>query len=72
MNETYTKYKEVRIPDEMLSKINPEEMGQEPQTMGQAGVMDWLTEQSKEGWEVVWEAFLFPHFVFRRTCLTEK
>lgn len=74
----YMEYKEVKIPQEMLDTIQGalakmQESGEgEPPTMGDVGVMKWLTRLSKdEGWRVVWQAFNYPFFVLEREVVEE-
>ena len=60
-------FKEVRIPEDILTKLsNGAEKGQ-PVTFGEAGLFDWLTKISAmEGYRPVWQAFNFPFVVFER------
>ena len=63
----YFEYKEVKIPEEILKKIEDSANNNTVMTLGQAGVFDWLTLLSKtEGWRVVWQGFTFPYIVLER------
>ena len=60
-------YKEVQIPKEILDKLEEAATKQEHVTLGDAGVLTWLTETCKDnGWRVVWSTFNFPYVVLER------
>lgn len=60
-------FREMKIPDEILSKMEKAaEMGQ-PLRFGEAGVFDWLTTLSaNENWYPVWPMSVWPYVVFER------
>jgi len=63
----HVEYKEVRIPEEILAKLEKGAEAGQPVTLGDAGVFDWLNKQAKdEGWRVVWQVFHFPFVVLER------
>lgn len=63
----YMEYREVRMPDEILAKLEKGAEAGKPITLGDAGVFEWLTNMSKsEGWRAVWQAFNFPFIVLER------
>jgi len=60
-------FKEMRLPEDVLAKIEAGVSKGEPITLGEAGVFDWLTKLSAaEGWRPVWQAFNFPFVVLER------
>jgi hypothetical protein len=63
-------YKEVRAPKEVLDRwaaLKAASTEDKPVTLGDAGVLTWLTELSKEGgWRVVWNFFFFPIVLLER------
>ncbi len=60
-------FKEVRLPDDILGKLEKGVEAGKPVTLGEAGVFDWLTKLSAaEGWRPVWQAFNFPFVVLER------
>lgn len=60
-------FKEVRIPDDILAKIEESMKSGTPLTLGQAGVFDWLTKlNGAEGWRPVWQVFNFPFVLLER------
>jgi len=68
---THTEYEEVKAPEGLLQKLEDSRDANSQQltiTFGQAGLAEWLTERSKEGWDVVWEYGVgqFPYFLFTR------
>lgn len=64
---SYMEYKEFRIPEEITSKIEKGAEKGTPITLGDAGLLDWLTLMSKnEGWRPVWQTFVFPYVVMER------
>lgn len=73
MTNTHMEYAEFKLPDDILAKIqNSVEEAQNdpaktPITLGEAGVMDWLTNMSRtNGWRAVWNGFNFPYIVMER------
>ncbi len=69
--KSYMEYKEFQIPEEIMTKLETSaeaaQTGAKPLTLGEAGVLEWLTGLSKEeGWEVVWSTFNFPYLVAQR------
>ncbi len=67
----YTEYEEAKAPEELLQKLQDsiDPVTSRPSmTFGQAGLAEWLTKRSKEGWDVVWEYGVgqFPYFLFTR------
>jgi hypothetical protein len=60
-------FKEIRLPEDILAKIEAGVSEGKPITLGDAGVFDWLTKLSAtEGWRPVWQAFNFPFVVLER------
>jgi len=60
-------FKEIRVPDDILAKIEAGVQAGTPITLGEAGIFDWLTKLSAmEGWRPVWQAFNFPLVVVER------
>lgn len=60
-------FKEVRLPDDILTKLEKGVEAGKPVTLGEAGVFEWLTKLSAiEGWRPVWQAFNFPFIVLER------
>lgn len=60
-------FKEVRLPDDILAKLEKGVEAGKPVTLGEAGVFEWLTKLSAlEGWRPVWQAFNFPFVVLER------
>lgn len=60
-------FKEERIPEEILAKLEKGVEAGQPVTLGAAGVFEWLTNLSKtEGWRPVWQVFNFPFIVLER------
>jgi hypothetical protein len=63
----YMEYKEFRIPDEIISKLEAGATNSQPMTLGDAGVFNWLSDLSKsQGWRVVWQALNFPFVILER------
>jgi len=63
----YKEYKEVRLPEEIMQKLEKGAEAGKPVTLGEAGTFEWLNQMSaKEGWQMVWSAFNFPFFVLER------
>ncbi len=63
----YFEFKEVKIPEEIMQKLEKGAEAGQPVTLGAAGVFDWLTQLSKdEGWRPVWNGFNFPFLVLER------
>jgi len=63
----YSEFKEVKIPAEIMEKLEKGVEAGEPVTLGVAGLFDWLTKMSKEEvWRPVWNAFNFPFIVLER------
>ncbi len=71
----YMEYKEVQVPKEImdnLEKLSQEATPENPATLGEAGVFDWLNEQARNNrWRVVWQGFNFPFVVFEREVVEE-
>ena len=60
-------FKEVKLPNSVLDKLEKSAEAGNPITLGQAGMCEWLTElSSTEGWCPVWQAFRFPYVMFER------
>lgn len=60
---TYFEYKEVKIPQKYLDKL---ESG-ETETLTDAGVFVWLNQLARdEGWRAVWATFNFPYLILER------
>lgn len=60
-------FKEVRLPDDILAKLEQGVEAGKPITLGEAGVFEWLTKLSAvDGWRPVWQAFNFPFVVLER------
>lgn len=60
-------YREVKIPDEIMTKLEKSAETGSPMTLGEAGVFDWLTKLSaSEGWHIVWQGFNFPYVILER------
>lgn len=60
-------FQEFKIPDEILSKFEKGAEAGKPVTLGDAGVLQWLTTLSaSEGWRPVWQTFNFPFIVLER------
>lgn len=69
--KSYMEYREFQIPEEIMAKLEESaeaaQQGGKVLTLGEAGVMEWLTNLSKnEGWEVIWSTFNFPFVVVQR------
>jgi len=63
----YVEYKEFRIPEEFVQKLESGAQSGKPVTLGEAGVFDWLNNlSSTQGWRVVWPTFQFPFVVLER------
>lgn len=75
--KSHMEYKEFQIPDEIMSKLEASaEAAQSGDakllTLGDAGVLEWLTSLSRdEGWEVIWSTFNFPYLVAQRRVEVE-
>lgn len=72
MTKTYMKCEEVKVPDEILTKLEKSSAMGQPMTFGEAGVFDWINKKAEEGWRVVWQAFNFPFLVFEREVVVEE
>ncbi len=60
---TYMEYKEVKIPQDCLDKLD----SGEAETLSHAGVFTWLNQLARdEGWRVVWTGFNFPFLILER------
>lgn len=69
---TKREFKEVKIPAEILAKLEESAEKGAPITLGEAGVFDWLTQLSAtEGWLPVWQGFNFPYVVLERDVVEE-
>jgi hypothetical protein len=63
----YVEVKEVKIPEEILAKLEESAKTGEVLTLGEAGVFEWLTKLSREaGWRPVWQGFNFPYVILER------
>lgn len=64
---TAMEYREVKIPDEIMKKLEDAAGEGKPMTLGEAGVFDWLNKLSaSEGWRAVWQGFNFPYIILER------
>jgi len=67
---SYMEYKEVEAPrkiQERWATLKTMATPEKPATLGAAGVLEWLTELSKEdGWRVIWNFFFFPIVLLER------
>lgn len=64
---TSMEYKELKLPEEILTKLEKSAESGTPITLGEAGVFDWLTKLSRdEGWRIVWQGFNFPYVILER------
>ncbi len=60
-------FREMKIPEEIMQKLEKGAEAGQPITLGSAGLFDWLTKMSSEGgWRPVWNAFNFPFIVLER------
>ena len=63
----YMEFREVKVPDDILSKLEKGAEQGKPVTLGDAGVLEWLTQLSmSDGWRPVWHTFNFPFIVLER------
>ncbi len=63
----HMEYREFKIPDEILAKLEKGAEQGKPVTLGDAGVPAWLTNLSAtDGWRPVWQTFMFPYIVLER------
>lgn len=70
---TYMEYEEVKVPDNIVAKIEEAREKGEVMTLGDAGVFEWLNKLSREdGWRVVWQGFNFPYLVLEREVVVEE
>jgi hypothetical protein len=68
----YMEYAEIKIPDEILNRLDKSASIGQPMTYGEAGLFEWLTKLSKEGgWRSVWQAYKFPYIVVEREVAKE-
>ena len=76
----YMQYEEFQVPEEMQQKLadmseamaNDQSGTVKPATLHRAGVFEWITNLSKEGWTPVWAAFVYPFLVFEREVNDEE
>ncbi len=60
-------FREFKFPDEVITKFEQGIEKGAPITVGESGLLDWLTKMSQtEGWRPVWQTINPPFLVLER------